>query len=56
MRYEMEGMARIRRLVTGDKYGLSHDDMDAFKRVLCVLESNGFELLGPDFLINGEIP
>lgn len=48
MRYEMEGMARIRRLVTGDKHGLSHEDMDAFKRVLTILEGYNFKLKGPE--------
>jgi hypothetical protein len=47
MRYEMEGMAQIRRLVTGCRFGLSHEDFDAFKRVLSCLEARGFELKGP---------
>jgi hypothetical protein len=48
MRYEMEGMALIRQYVTGDKIGLSDDDVDAFKRVLTALERKGFKLTGPE--------
>jgi hypothetical protein len=48
MRYEMDGMAKIRRLVTGDRFGLSHEDVDAFKRVLACLETKGFKLEGPE--------
>jgi hypothetical protein len=46
--YELEGMALIRQLVTGDKHGLSNQDMDGFKSVLAALEREGFELTGPD--------
>ena len=47
IRYELEGMAKIRQLVTGDRFGLSHDDMDGFKRVLTCLQKQGFKLTGP---------
>lgn len=48
MRYEMEGMAKIRRLVTDTKHGLTDEQVDAFKKVLATLEGYGFYLKGPE--------